>query len=931
MKKILACLLFCLSFFTLGTALAAVIVPTDIQQPGTQPGEIGNLESPNKCDNCHGGYNTSVEPAHNWRGSMMSHAGRDPIFWATVAIAEQDFDGSGDLCIRCHSTTGWLAGRSTPTDGSGLAASDSDGVDCDFCHKVTNPDDSEHTGTMNGSFVANEPEPNNDALFDWDPPFTELEGYLGSGIASMWGGSDKLGPYNNADARHQFMESKFHRDRDFCGTCHDVSNPAVGDLAHNSGTQPWADSVISSKDDTDCNNDDIHDDPGPCLRGPVDDKVAFNNPPYKYGIVERTFSEYKAGQISKTLVSEYPTLPADLQGGALEEIYNVATQNGATDGNYQNPPAPRYFSCQSCHMRPVTGEGANKKGVPVRTDLPLHDLTGGNYWMPEAIAYLNGEGKLRLGGDMSANLVTAMLDGALRAKEQLNLAATLSLSGNGNSVKIVNHTGHKLISGYPEGRRMWLNIKWYDGTGGLIREDGKYGLLTDSNGDPVTVPNPADGPDVQVETILDLHDPNTKIYEAHMGMTKEWANQLLDLGYDPELALGYDRITGLPDFKLGELATSTTVTEHETFHFVLNNTVVKDNRIPPYGMSYDLARVRNALPVPVNQYGAPAEGEEYNYFDEVPLNAPGGAQSAEVSLMYQPTSWEYIQFLWKGNDGSNAFLGEEGVNMLDAWLNTGMAEPYAMASTTWGTPPGGCNATTPTLLAVNPGDKQVSLNWQEIPGDADVTGYRLYYDQAQKGQFVADLSCPPDPPDPPDPTACTSYTDTGLTNGQQYCYKVTSYSAACESDFSDILCAIPTQPGQAVLAGVVEEMQTGKWVKEGKGKNATTNFVLTSDFVQGDGVVIRATVQDKDGASVPDATVTIAISESESVELTAELTTGPSDTNGVAEATWNTQSPNKKGQGGTTPGGYKATTIGVTASGFVWDQIPTSTTFTIGQ
>ena len=110
--------------FLSGLSFAAETVPTDIQQPGTQPQEIGNLEAPTKCDNCHGGYNTSVEPAHNWRGSMMANAGRDPIFWATVAVAEQDFDGAGDLCIRCHSTGGWLAGRSTPTDGSGLAAGD---------------------------------------------------------------------------------------------------------------------------------------------------------------------------------------------------------------------------------------------------------------------------------------------------------------------------------------------------------------------------------------------------------------------------------------------------------------------------------------------------------------------------------------------------------------------------------------------------------------------------------------------------------------------------------------------------------------------------------------------------------------------------------------------------------------------------------------
>ena len=100
-------------------ARAATTVPNEIQQPGTQPSQVGNLESPDKCDNCHGGYNQAVEPAFNWRGSMMANAGRDPIFWATMAVAEQDFDGAGDLCIRCHSTGGWYGGRSTPTDGSG--------------------------------------------------------------------------------------------------------------------------------------------------------------------------------------------------------------------------------------------------------------------------------------------------------------------------------------------------------------------------------------------------------------------------------------------------------------------------------------------------------------------------------------------------------------------------------------------------------------------------------------------------------------------------------------------------------------------------------------------------------------------------------------------------------------------------------------------
>ena len=156
MKKIYSITVALLFLLGLNIAHAADIVPNEIQQPGTQPQEVSNLESPDKCDNCHGGYNSTVEPAYNWRGSMMANAGRDPIFWATLAVVEQDFDGAGDLCIRCHSTAGWLGGRSTPTDGSGLAAGDADGVECDFCHKATNPDNSEFLGVQNAPFIAND-------------------------------------------------------------------------------------------------------------------------------------------------------------------------------------------------------------------------------------------------------------------------------------------------------------------------------------------------------------------------------------------------------------------------------------------------------------------------------------------------------------------------------------------------------------------------------------------------------------------------------------------------------------------------------------------------------------------------------------------------------------------------------------------------------
>jgi len=520
MRKVVLAALFCFLSVLVASSFAADVVPSTIDQPGTQPQEVSNLESPDKCDNCHGGYNTATEPAFNWRGSMMANAGRDPIFWATLAVAEQDFDGAGDLCIRCHSTAGWLAGRSTPTDGSGLAAGDSDGVECDFCHKMTDPGNSDPIlkGVMNSPFTANDP--------------LTGEAFYGSGMASIWGGSEKLGPYSDADARHQFMKNDFTRSVDFCGSCHDVSNPAIGNLAHNYGAQSAflvSESVVA---DGSPNEDPKN----------YASKAAFKNPPYKYGVVERTFSEYKAGLISKTPVDQYVDLPADLKGGALKAIYEAATDFGTKTANYEDGDT-RYFSCQSCHMRPVFGQGCNKN-PPFRSDLPLHDMTGGNYWMPAAIKYLDAHGKLRLGGGLTAVQTAALDAGVLRAKEQLELAATLTVDGAANSVKIVNHTGHKLISGYPEGRRMWLKTTWKDPSGKILRVDGDYGEIG------ATVNGAA------VRSIKNLDDPNTKIYEAHYGLDQQWAAQLIELGYPADLALGYDRQSGAVEHTLGELASS---------------------------------------------------------------------------------------------------------------------------------------------------------------------------------------------------------------------------------------------------------------------------------------------------------------------------------------------------------------------------------------
>ena len=237
--------------------------------------------------------------------------------------------------------------------------------------------------------------------------------------------------------------------------------------------------------------------------------------------------------------------------------------------------------------------------------------------------------------------------------------------------------------------------------------------------------------------------------------------------YPASLPLSFDRLTGLPDYTLGQLAEQAPGTDHETFHFVLNNTVVKDNRIPPFGMSYDEAKKRNALPVPASQYGSPSPGGTYKYWDEVTLNPPAVAVYAEIRLLYQPTSWEYVQFLLLANNRQNTFLAAEGLNLFDAWLNTDIAEPHVMAEATWGSPPSPPCETpgAPQNLIATSAKKSATLTWSPPGTPAPTGGYRVYYDESDKLQLCGAVSA-----------GTLTYKDTGLTSRITYTYVVTAWN-----------------------------------------------------------------------------------------------------------------------------------------------------------
>ena len=555
-----------------GPQRGALPIPTtmnDFLLPGSQPLQSGTFTNPDQCYNCHGGYDQAVEPAFNWRGSMMAQAQRDPLYLACLAISNQDAPEVGDLCIRCHTPKGWLEGRSTPTDGSALTVDDRQGITCHFCHKMIAPTPLGVNPYPNDPLYANIP-PNGISTYDLDQNYLltiadSIPPTNANGMYVCDDNDNRRGPYFDPKANHNVPYSPFHPDSKLCGTCHDVSNP-----------------VYETVRDTNGNITGYV--PGAFDTSPTDLS------PYAMFPVERTYSEW--------LMSEYNT-------------------PGGVTGTYFGGNKDTVSSCQDCHMMDVTGKGCNKNYAPVRNDLPLHDLTGGNTFMP---------GLIDLAFPGEADLA-ALQAGKLRALDMLQHAATMELTVNQldstATVKITNETGHKLPSGYPEGRRIWINLKAYGALAGQSYESGGYDTATGI-----------------------LTTGNAKIYEIKPGLSSNIAG-----------------ITGLP--------------AGVSFHFVLSDTIYYDNRIPPRGFTN----------VNFDSIQSPPVGYAYTdgqYWDETIYQLPFIPDSVEGILYYQTTSKEYVEFL-RDNDSTSVLIGglHAGQKMYDLWNNNGKSAPEVMNDSIW--------------------------------------------------------------------------------------------------------------------------------------------------------------------------------------------------------------------------------------------------------
>jgi hypothetical protein len=287
------------------------------------------------------------------------------------------------------------------------------------------------------------------------------------------------------------------------------------------------------------------------------------------------------------------------------------------------PGGPEFASCQDCHMPVIDGSilGCNMfAGQPHPDGGRRHVLVGANATTLRVLKSLYGSA----GTDEVAD---ARFDESIAWTEEfVQTAATVEVEfpeqvdasvGIANlPVRVVNHSGHKLPTGYSEGRVMWLEVRArYQGE--LVWSSGAW-------------------------------DPDAKTIEA-----------------DAQLR----RYEGVAE----------RLADGKSLHLLLNDHWRVDNRIPPKGLSPSLETDPVGDRYTLQADGTWPNFDEHAYSfagASVVDQTPGAADQLEISvrLLYLINTPEYLQVLVDDNVSNQA-----GVFVRDAFAAVGGPEPILVA------------------------------------------------------------------------------------------------------------------------------------------------------------------------------------------------------------------------------------------------------------
>lgn len=265
-------------------------------------------------------------------------------------------------------------------------------------------------------------------------------------------------------------------------------------------------------------------------------------------------------------------------------------------------PGDDFRSCQDCHMPAVedaTGcQSRSDAGEPHPTGGRRHDLVGANRDMLDILDEKYGSNG---GGDISSGLFDMARD---RMDEMLGQSATLQvefpdevdLAAGLTSlpVTVTNETGHKLPTGYSEGRVMWLEVTG-SYAGDAVYSSGSWAL------------------DVGI-----VDDPQLRRYEA----------------------IAEDADDGA------------------VFHLLRNNRWVVDSRIPPKGLRADpdTDPVGDRYTLGADNTWPNFDQVTYTFDPAMVEEVPGepAEMSLRVRLMYWVNVPDYLAFLAAENQTNDA-------------------------------------------------------------------------------------------------------------------------------------------------------------------------------------------------------------------------------------------------------------------------------------
>ncbi len=823
-----------------------------------------------------GSVDQNVSHGTNWAGTNMASSARDPIFRANELIVNDAVPGAGNLCFRCHSPNGWQSGRFNPKlngDPQGgdmmhsiLASTDDEGILCEACHRVMG---GVSMNTVPGStFPTASPTFNlMTGVYDWPhsgvpyPQGPSAGDPMGDATLQYMDGMTYGGPrVGSVDVTYSAVPNAGTPYTGQTYAVYPTAWPAAGKMLSptrriamglpqfNSIGQEYAFNPDGSL--------------APAFEEPADvPRDGFGNKDYNAQAIS---IEHPTVKIDFQGTSEFcgacHELTVPIGTGMPEQrtysewLYSNYGKDMNHDGVVGKTPASLAVvggdkRCQDCHMPKNKHEYSDTVTIALNPD-PLftgyfpygkdrnpdggtafHKFAGANMYLPQMMKVLYPEVDLEIVGAPTGNDTrlfpgmmsdrSTMWDRATR-NTQLSLREAVSIEASipvevspgvyEAKVAVINNTGHRVPSGYPDGRRMWVYLNVIDGVGNSVFESGEY--------------------DAATATLADSRATTTTITSADEAMI-------------------YEKVTG-----------SGTEGAYIESPDLLNPVVIFDNRIPPLGFesaAYEAAGVKFITYTGNPEVGGCSPATDMSRFssnvDRLTYRftaAPGLSLAAIAKMQYQAQSRPFMEML-KDKAPPNTprpegppsiltanyplvptYLSEnpaldfantkdlDGAALVDnwgglayaAWLKTGMSTPFTFDITRSNV----VSAPSKPVLTVSnpPGDVvlgqtignpfALKLDWTASTG-AD--GYEVWMRYGQDeataswdrvGMVSADT---------------TTFTSDSLNVGKTYGYKVAAYNSVGET-MSDPVSKvtpvdIPMTPMNLKVFGTTSRSVTLTW------------------------------------------------------------------------------------------------------------------------